>query len=335
MKTAQTDAAHNVFDERHGTAMSPYHYEILKSLAWLAPLKTDQLQRMVAPGMHLSAFRNRLLLPMQQRGVIACVDFLYTTGKGHRDPTKRQPPRKIGKVWTLTAAGFADIAAQGGMPRTPAKVRLDLLEHDLMTSEVVTRIIEWSRPMLSAIYLDHEVRLDETRRRPIADAMLVVRYAANPLPGQVPWMNTPPEPGESVRLYAVEIDRGTEDYSITNDKALNYRRVEHDPTFYERYGGMYPVIVVVVPTDMRRKNWHTGWKERWPTGKWLITTDADLLRDQWLEFNMGRERLRTFVDGWQPGQDVRKGNTTTATVGSPIPPSAGPQKPRIIRLPDI
>jgi hypothetical protein len=54
-----------------------------------------------------------------------------------------------------------------------------------------------------------------------------------------------------------------------------------------------------------------------------------------MEFNTGRERLRTFVDGWQPGQGGRQGNTTTSTAGAAIPPSTGPQKPRIIRLPDI
>jgi hypothetical protein len=100
------------------------------------------------------------------------------------------------------------------LPAVPAKVRLNVLEHDLMTSELITRIIEWTRPILSSIFLDHEVRLDDTRRRPIADAMLSVRYHHRPErrdEGFVPWKSLPPQPGEGVRLYAIETDRDTEE----------------------------------------------------------------------------------------------------------------------------
>jgi hypothetical protein len=262
--------------------------------------------------------------------------FHYLPGVGHRQPERRIPPQRVGLIWSLTKAGFASIAAEDKSPRAPSIVRQTVVRHDLMLSEVITRIIEWTRPFLSSIYIEQEERLDTQRRRPISDAMLVVRYNPNEvLPGIIPWKNMPPAPDEAMRLYAIEIDRGTEEYTVTDEKATNYRRVRTDPTFYERYGRVFPLLLITVPNTARLQRWHAGWKERWPDGRWLITTEADLARDQWMEFNTGRERLRTFVDGWQPGQGGRQGNTTTSTAGAAIPPSTGPQKPRIIRLPDI
>jgi hypothetical protein len=306
--------------------------EVLRALAWCAPLTANQLRRMIAPAMQLRNFHERVLKRLVTAGLI---ESFYHYVPGSAILGGRLPPTRVGRIWSLTKAGFASIAADDKVLRTPTPVRETVVSHDLMLSEVVTRIIEWTRPFLSCIFLDHEVRLDETRRRPISDAMLVVRYDPNRvLPGIIPWKCIPPAPDEAVRLYAIEIDRGTEEYAVTDEKATNYQRVQHDPTFYERYSRMYPVLLITVPTTARLQRWHAGWKERWPNGRWLITTEADLARDQWMEFNTGRERLRTFVDGWQPGQDVPK-NTTTSTAGSPIPPSTDPQKPRIIRLPDI
>lgn len=312
--------------------MIEYQYEILRTLAWIAPLRTDQLYRIVKPPIMLHAFRSRLIAPIEQSGLITCVNNLYSKGKWHRDPAKRQVPHRIGKVWSLSNAGWDAIKRDDTLPAIPPKVRLNVLEHDLMTSELITKIVEWTRPILSSIFLDHEVRLDETRRRPIADAMLVVRYHHQPErrdEGLVPWKSFPPQPGEGVRLYAIETDRDTEESVIIHEKANNYQRVRSDPTFYARYGGMFPTIMAIVPSARRLQDWHQGWVRNWPTGTWLITTDADLQRDQWLHFAQGRERLSTFVDGWQPGQDVPTG------MEAPIPPSASPQKPRIIRLPDL
>jgi hypothetical protein len=309
--------------------------EILRALAWCAPLTTDQLRRMIAPAMRTKDFRERMLQRLRNDGLIEAF-FHYLPGVALVGGG-RLPPTRVGLIWQLTKAGFASIAAEDKAPRAPSIVRQTVVRHDLMLSEVITRIIEWTRPFLSSIYIEQEERLDLQRRRPISDAMLVVRYNPNEvLPGIIPWKNMLPAPDEAMRLYAIEIDRGTEEYAVTDEKATNYRRVRTDPTFYERYGRMYPLLLITVPTTARLQRWHAGWKERWPDGRWLITTEADLARDQWMEFNTGRERLRTFVDGWQPGQGVRKGNTTTtATAGAAGTPSAGPYKPRIIGLPDI
>jgi hypothetical protein len=312
-------------------AVVEYRYEILRTLAWIAPLRTDQLRRIIAPMYDPRNFR-RLLGILERDQMITCVDYFYAGGQGHRDLAKRRPPKPVGKVWSLSPRGWGEIKRDDTLPAIPAKVRLNVLEHDLMTSELITKIIEWTRPILSSIFLDHEVRLDDTRRRPIADAMLSVRYHHRPErrdEGFVPWKSFPPQPGEGVRLYAIETDRDTEETAIIHDKANNYQRVRSDPTFYARYGGGFPTIMAIVPSPRRLQDWHQGWTRNWPTGQWMITTDADLQRDQWLHFAQGRERLSTFVDGWQPGQDVPKG------MEAPIPPSAGPQKPRIIGLPDI
>lgn len=286
-------------------------FEILKTLAWLAPLRTDQLRRIVAPGMRSQEFTTRVLARLQAQGLIELVCFQYTRGRGHRLPQQRIPPRPLGKVWQISPRGFAELASASSAPQRPALVRQSVLDHDLMLSEVVARVVEQSRPILSSLYVEHEERLDEGRRRPVADAMMVVRYEPElAMPGVVPWKSMPPAPDESVRLYAIEVDRGTEEYSITDEKATNYRMVRNDPTFYARYGRMFPVVLITVPGEARLRRWQAGWRERWPEGKWLITTDAQLAHDEWFEYDGGRERWRSFVDSWQPQATVRRGAAT-------------------------
>lgn len=302
--------------------MSARDYEVLRTLAWLAPLTSGQLGRIVAPGMRVIDFRARVVNPLARAGLIELVRYAATVGVGHRLPERRVPPRAIGKVWRLSADGFREIAHREGAPMQPAVVRQSVLDHDLMLSEVVTRVIEWTRPILSSIYVEHEERLDESRRRPVADAMLVVRYDASGVVPGVPWKSMPPAPDEHVRLYAIEVDRGTEEYRITDDKAVNYRRVRNDPSFYERYGRMFPVLLVTVPSEARLTRWHAGWKERWPYGKWLITTDTRLARDEWFEHDNGAERWRTFVDGWQPAPTVTPVPEIAHTDAAPAPSTA-------------
>lgn len=297
--------------------------EVLRALAWCAPLTADQLRRMIAPAMRTKKFHDRVLHRLSTAGLIESF-FHYLPGVA-RAGGGRRPPQRVGLIWQLTKAGFATIATNDTAPLAPTIVRESVVRHDLMLSEVVTRIIEWTRPILSSIYIEQEERLDMQRRRPIADAMLVVRYDPNRiLPGIIPWKNMPPAPDEAVRLYAIEIDRGTEEYSVTDEKATNYRRVRTDPTFYERYGRMFPMLLITVPTTTRLQRWHAGWKERWPDGAWLITTEASLARNEWVAYHQGQERLRTFVDGWQPSQGVRKGMAAPAGAtsrGNGTPPT--------------
>jgi hypothetical protein len=279
---------------------------------------------------------------MEKLGLIAMIDYHYSEARGHRNPAKRIPPRRIGRVWQIGNRGFADIQADPSSPKKPAIVRPSLLAHDVMTGEVITRVVEWTRPFLSAIYVEHEERLDDARRKPIADAMLVVRYDREVSGKTVPWKSAPPGPTEDIRFYAVEMDRNTEEYKITDEKAVNYRTVRNDPTFYERFGPMFPAPLIIVPSETRLQRWHAGWKERWPYGVWLITTDERLARDEWLEFSSGSERWRTFTDGWKPpassqaasaapGTTRSDGVGTTATAATPSKPRSWLEDPRIPR----
>jgi len=328
------DANHNALT--FGANGEVTRLEVLRTLAWLAPLTADQLRRIVAPAMRTMDFRERVLKRLVAAELIESF-YHYLPGVGHAQPARRIPPQRVGQIWQLTKAGFATIAADDKAPRAPAIVRESVVRHDLMLSEVVTCMIEWTRPILSSIYVEQEERLDTQRRRPIADAMLVVRYdPSRVLPGIVPWKNMPAAPDEAVRLYAIEIDRGTEEYSVTDDKAINYRRVRTDPTFYERYGGMFPMLVITVPTTARLQRWHAGWKERWPKGSWLITTEANMARDEWFAYHNGQERTRTFVDNWQPGQSVRKKATPSPAAGAagatPAAANGAPKKGDVISL---
>lgn len=305
--------------------------DVLRALAWAAPLRTDQLRRMIAPRMTQSNFAERIMRPLVADGLVVGryhYERKLVAGKGLM-------PYRRGLVWALTTQGFRAIRDDDTAPDAPALLRGGaVLGHDLMIGEVVTRIIEWTRPILSSIYLEHENRLDETRRRPIADAMLVLRFDPTlVIPGVIPWQSTPAQPGAGVRFYAIEIDRGTEDYGITDEKAHNYRSVRKDPTFYARYHSMFPVILITVPTDSRKQRWHAGWKTRWPDGHWLIATEPEVGRDAWFEYRQGAERIRSFVDNWQPGQQQLPPQLKAdGSAGSGSHAGAAPGKPHVMSL---
>lgn len=269
--------------------LSHIEHEILLALAWAAPLTSKQLRRIAAPKMPRTTFEKRLSRLRRDRHIES--DWWYEEG---------WQAKRLSLVWNLTGSGAELIENNTKEPFFLArKVRSSLLNHDLMLSELLTCLIERSRHILSGIYFQRETRLDEERRKPTCDAILIVRrnpeYAT---PTAVPWLAVPPAPSEGIKGYAVEIDRDTEPLGIIRGKAESYSAVWIDSTFYQRYGRL-PLPLWVVPTVRRQENIMRVWQEAWEPGQWMITTDAAVHVDEWHEYKAGVRRVRPLLDSWE------------------------------------
>ena len=58
----------------------------------------------------------------------------------------------------------------------------------------------------------------------------------------------------------------------------------------------FPMPMWVTPHAQRRDRIQTLWQQAWPDGHWLITTEADLLHDRWLDYQHGRLRERHLFE---------------------------------------
>lgn len=266
----------------------PWDQEVLLALAWAAPLTTQQLRRITQPALGRSSFY-KALHRLRAHDLLQA-DWYYQ---------RAFPSKPVSHVWSLTAAAFALVADHEQEPWKLAPATRALLEHDLQLSEVVTCVIERSRALLSGIYLQRELRLDDQRRRPRSDAIVIIRRSPHyALPHSVPWLTRPPAPEEQIRAYALEIDRDTEPVGIIREKAVSYSAVWSDSDFYRRYG-KFPTPLWVVPAQRRLEAIMRAWIDAWPDGMWLIATDAGVQDDAWDEYRWGRRRTRTLLDGWE------------------------------------
>lgn len=266
----------------------PFDQEVLMALAWAAPLTTQQLRRMVPTPIRRTTFYKELAR-LHKHALL----------QGEPYYERAFPSRHLGMVWSLTAAGFALVAEHDQEPWKLAPATRALLAHDLQLSEVVTCLLERGRPLLSGIYLQRELRLDDQRRRPRSDAILIIRRSPRyALPQSVPWLTRPPAPEEQIRAYAVEIDRDTEPIGIIREKAVSYSAVWSDSDFYRRYG-KFPTPLWVVPGQRRLEGIMRAWIDAWPDGMWLIATDAGVGDDAWEEYRCGQRRTRPLLDGWE------------------------------------
>lgn len=63
-----------------------------------------------------------------------------------------------------------------------------------------------------------------------------------------------------------------------------------------------PVWVAAKPSRLRAI--HRVWREQWPDGSWLRATDAELQLSEFLEYQHGQERARSWLDDWQDAARV-------------------------------
>jgi hypothetical protein len=259
---------------------------LLLGLAWLGEATTMQIHRLWRPRGNLIHTR-RILHDLREHGWIK--SRLWTL------PRRADGlPIRIGNAWSLTRRSELWLREHVQWPLKYLRPRHPrTMTHDLMTSELVTRIIELGREAgMGNLYLEREVRLDQQRRRPVMDALIILRLGnAYDQTRRVPWTTDPRAPGEQRRRYAVENDRNSEPYNVIYMKAIAYQ-MTGTPQWAVRYGGLYPLVLWLVPHERRAELVMRAWQDAWPGGKWLITTDERLQEDRWTEYHAGVIRER-------------------------------------------
>ncbi|MDQ5850861.1 MAG: replication-relaxation family protein [Chloroflexota bacterium] len=266
----------------------PLDLEILLALAWSGPLLTAHLRLLVAPTMDPSG----LLKHLRALKAAHLVD-----GHLYYQRRKGEAPKRRGWVWTITPEGFRLLPEDRRKPEAPPALRRALLDHDLLVGAFVACVVDQARPVLSGVQVVHEVRLDAERPRPRCDAIVVLKRSPHPGLPHVPWQSAPAVAEETVRGFAVEVDRETEGIGVIRDKAAGYKQVWGDPSFYRRYGRM-PVPLWVVPNRRRLGTIMEAWRAVWPEGRWYMTTDDRLPALHFDGYARGEVRPVDLLDGW-------------------------------------
>lgn len=264
---------------------------LLLNLAWIGELSTSHIQRLSMPAQATTFTAWYALRDLKREGYTARRMWSLPRPAGDGPPV-RQPT-----MWSLTSRGRECIHDHDQYPpRVFVPRARRMLPHDAMTSEIIVRLIELGRTAdLSGVYCEREVRIDPARSRPVMDAIVILRTGGGfDHDDIVPWSKDPRLPGERRRRYAIENDRGTEPLSVIAGKARAYQEaLNHD--WKMRYGG-FPIPLWVVPTERRRDAILHTWQTAWPGGKWLITTDAGVAADHWIEYFAGEVRERRLFE---------------------------------------
>ena len=276
---------------------------LLIGLSWLGEITAEQIQRIWFPHRQGSTVRWRL----QQLKRLNLITTRYQYTVTPHAPT----PRRTAAAWSLTDKGLAlvetcnpAIARDRYIPPRP-KV---LMNHDLFTSEIVTRIIELARPScLSGLTVYRENRIDPRYRRPVVDALIVVRYdPKEPAdPHHVPWTKDPLLKTEHSRRWALENDRGTEALNILAGKAEHYKQA--DSLEWRTLNDTFPVPLLVTTSQRRMERVFDLWRQIWPAGAWLMTTDEGLQADTWQRYNKGHVVERGLFRGPGAAAEVANG----------------------------
>lgn len=261
-------------------------HNLLISLAWLGELRTDHVRRLWLPDHRLQAAQ-RLLQSLRADGYVE-------RRMWSRWVPGRTTPQRQGALWSVSRKGRDMIRESDQYPPEYKEPRARrMVPHDSTTSEAIVRIIELGRAVeyegqrgMSGLYVEREVRLDPVRPRPVMDALIIVTVGGDfDRPDLVPWSRDPTLEGERRVRYALENDRDTEPPTVIAAKASHYQRAG-TPAWERRYG-RFPLPLWLTPSTRRLQQILNLWRQAWPVGKWLLTTDAWLAQDYWIEYDRG------------------------------------------------
>lgn len=269
-------------------------HNLLLGLAWFGSASTGHVGRLWLPGRSVIAVRS-LLTELRAEGYVErrlWADWV----------DRRSRPVRRDALWSLTRKGVLLVRDADQFPPEYKGARpRRMFPHDSQTSEAVVRLIELMRDAqragqtsLSGVYLEREIRLDPARRRPVMDALVILTYGGERTPDHlVPWSRDPTLAGERRVRYALENDRASEPLSVIAGKAHAYQQAG-TAQWVRRYGP-FPLPLWLVPDERRLNAILETWRREWPVGKWLLTTDAWLQHDRWIEYNGGTTRERGLL----------------------------------------
>lgn len=263
---------------------------LLLGLAYFGEASTAQIRRLWRPDAKIRTTQHALRQ-------LAVRDGLITPRPWALLQRGNAPPRHRSTMWSLSDAGLQLLKGHELFPPAylPPRSRT-MLPHDHMTTEILVSLVEGARAHhLSGVFIAREVQLNPPQRRPVMDALLILRTQGLRARGDtVPWTPVPRVEGERRQRFAIENDRGTESLAVLIDKCLAYQRAD-TPAWRAAYGP-FPRPLLVFPTDQRLTNVMNAWIANWPGGSWLVSTDAWLAQDRWIDYHRGQIRERPFFE---------------------------------------
>ena len=154
-------------------------------------------------------------------------------------------------------------------------------EHQIEYAEVITSLIQSLTYVPGIVGMSSYIEMDlGPTARPRADGIVVVRRWADATQpdcersSMYPWLGLGQQPGQLDQLYAIEIDRGTEELSIITGKAQSYRELYRSRYWEGRYS--WPLIAFTVPSERRKRAVLDAWEIGWPGSQLLIAIIDDV-----------------------------------------------------------
>jgi len=224
---------------------------------------------------------NRALQQLTEAGLITYVEhFEAPPARGKRTTFWK----RHGRIYSLTPLGWSYLK-EGYPELDESKERLaptyfnprHQAEHQIEYADLVTSIIRDLDTIPGIIGMSSYIEMDLSEQaRPRADGIVVLRRwkHATLHPDErsscYPWLVVPRQEGQIDELFAIEIDRGTEEPSIITGKAQSYGALYDSGSWKERF--QWPLIAFAVPTERRQQVIFDAWYRGWPGGAIRCTT---------------------------------------------------------------
>ena len=264
-----------------GYAPNPMETECLMLLARLGRLLSRHLH-LAWPG---RAIRNTYgyLERLTDAGLITYVEH-FEAPPANRRSRKNPMWKRHGRLYSLTPMGIHYLK-ESYPELEEAKERLaptyfnprHQAEHQIEYADLVISIIRDLDTIPGIVGMSSYIEMDLSEQaRPRADGIVVMRRwkDATLHPDErsscYPWLVVPRNERQVDELFAIEIDRGTEEASIITGKARSYGELYDAGSWKKRF--QWPLIAFAVPTERRQQVIFDAWDRGWPGGPIRCTT---------------------------------------------------------------
>ncbi|KPL79951.1 replication-relaxation family protein [Herpetosiphon geysericola] len=255
--------------------------QILLAFGIIGPMRRHQIQRIAAPD-------------LSREGLAHHLKMLRKSGHLWMEPLSDpfgQKPINRAFLYALTQKGSTLLREYVGIPKPPSPRDRDRLitkegalestqraihSHMLDQAEFITRLISDLRALDRFVGIDvwpEYTALGHIR----IDALIIIRYsrqgALHALPANkrsarwMPWLipdDTYPldDRFHEERLFALEIDRTTEELSVIREKGADYRTA-YATGLWRDLLGTFPIPTFVVKSETRLANIHQAFNRGW------------------------------------------------------------------------
>ncbi|WP_110519804.1 replication-relaxation family protein [Herpetosiphon llansteffanensis] len=216
-------------------------------------------------------------------GLVAYIEH-FEAPPANRRTRKNQLWKRHGRIYSLTPLGWDYLKASfPHLEETNERLAPTYFnprhqaEHQIEYADLVTSIIRDLDTIPGMVGMSSYIEMDLSEQaRPRADGIIVLRrwknatLHADERSSCYPWLIVARQEGQIDELFAIEIDRGTEEASIITGKARSYGELYDAGSWKKRF--QWPLIAFAVPTERRQQVIFDAWDRGWPGGPIRCTT---------------------------------------------------------------